>query len=573
MHLGPLPGFAPAQKVKSVFDFAALDNLIAYYDFTNSSKYTFKSGTIVDSIAPSVGSIALDDYATGQEPRYDTTAFNGRGGLSFTAVNQAIRYSTNFTATSTQTIAFVYNMADFGGNNMRFFSFGNSTNRSTSASLLQSTIGRITYQNDQSNASDVVFQTEFDGVVCVVLRYTNASTLDVFINDLNVTDALNPSDVYNTFNRIYLGDTGAGPLDGYFAEFLHTSDALSNAEITALLNYWRKKYIPLQHPLRIIESGQSNAENKFGTYAAAGHKAFISAALMGASDVIHANGATDSSAADKEGTGDSNYWWDNALESKGAAYTGQFANAYLALRAHAAPANWIIWSQGETDANTIGMTYTKAEYKAALLAIFNQMRADIAPDLRVLIEPIGRASTFINTGGWQSVREVQQELAAEHDWIDLGPEKYDLNLVELVHLDQAGYETIATRNANKILSLTGLAPSAGYDGPRVANATYIADNNTISVNIAHDDGTDFAPASGIEGFYVTVSSIAATISSAIRTNATTITLTLSASISSGSTVKLWYAHDAMLGVNPSNLVKDSNDLPLRAIANLTVTQV
>lgn len=66
MHLGPTPGFAPAQKKKTAFDFAALDNVITRFDFTDVSKYTFKSGTVVDSIAALSGSIAFDDYGVGQ---------------------------------------------------------------------------------------------------------------------------------------------------------------------------------------------------------------------------------------------------------------------------------------------------------------------------------------------------------------------------------------------------------------------------------------------------------------------------------------------------------------------------
>jgi hypothetical protein len=76
----------------------------------------------------------------------------------------------------------------------------------------------------------------------------------------------------------------------------------------------------------------------------------------------------------------------------------------------------------------------------------------------------------------------------------------------------------------------------------------------VTVTLVHDDGTDFTPASGIEGFkYFDNGSNPVTISAAVRTNATTITLTLASGIAG----TLYYGYDALLSVNTANLVKDN----------------
>ncbi len=314
-----------------------------------------------------------------------------------------------------------------------------------------------------------------------------------------------------------------------------------------------------------LDAGQSNADNKHNSYSGAGRIAFkaeAETALGG--HVLNVNGATDSSGADKEANA-SNYWWDNATGTKGTAYTVNFQNMLDDL----APVRprWIIWAQGEQDSNIIGGSYTKAEFKTATLAIFNQMRADIGQHLQILVEPIGRHLAHGNTGGMQAVRDVHQELASEYSWITLGAEKFDLSMGDNVHLDQAGYEEICERNARVI------AGQSGALGPMITGASY--SGSSVTVTIAHDGGTDFTPTTAIEGFYVEDDGVSVSITSAVRTDTTTITLTLASAPAGGSDVRLWYGYDDMGSINTANLVKDNstNTLPLRACSNLIVSEV
>ncbi|HRC26917.1 MAG TPA: hypothetical protein PKX87_05750, partial [Alphaproteobacteria bacterium] len=88
---------------------------------------------------------------------------------------------------------------------------------------------------------------------------------------------------------------------------------------------------------------------------------------------------------------------------------------------------------------------------------------------------------------------------------------------------------------------------------------------TVSVTIAHDSGTDLTPSIGIEGFSFFDGTTPIAITSAVRTNATTLTLTLASAPVSG-TRTLYYGYDAMVGLNTANVVRDNSPyaLPLRA---------
>lgn len=277
---------------------------------------------------------------------------------------------------------------------------------------------------------------------------------------------------------------------------------------------------------------------------------------IGSNAVVFVDGSTGGSAAAKT-TNAVDYWWDNALDSVGTSLT----NFYSIVDALGYTPNYVLWGQGEDDSHSIDIDTTAEEYKSATLSALTNMRETYG-NLIVYIQPIGRRATFGNTGGVQAVREKQQELADENSWINLCPETYDQGLNDDVHLDNAGYVTVSTRNSNKMLSDAGYSVTGSVNGP--TGATAVRSGTTVTVTITHDVGTGFTPTSGIEGFVFHDDGVAITINSATGDGVETITLTL-ASEPSG-VEELYYGYDALLGINTANIVRDNSAtaLPLRA---------
>lgn len=266
--------------------------------------------------------------------------------------------------------------------------------------------------------------------------------------------------------------------------------------------------------------------------------------------VTMVSAATGSTAAAKT-SNPAAYWWDLANAARGPALDAFYAtHAASGLRP-----TMILWAQGEEDSAQIPAYTTRAEYKQALLAIFNDMRTQLG-NIPVFIQRIGRRDSFANTGGIQSVREVQQELCAEYPWIISGAEIYDVDLVDGLHPTAAGYGVIAQRMSRKMLDYLGHAVT-GVDGPRMTGAT--RSGTTVTVAISHDGGTDISPASAIEGFrYFDNSNNPVTITSALRADAATITLTLASAVAG----TLYYGYDALLSLNPANVVRDNAAIPM-----------
>lgn len=227
----------------------------------------------------------------------------------------------------------------------------------------------------------------------------------------------------------------------------------------------------------------------------------------------------------------------------------------------------IIWDHGESNTGN-----SVASFKSAYEGIFDDMIAHLSSlgqtGIKICIQPLGRyrlnSSSAHNTN-CSYLRQAQQELAAENSsTICLGPEKSHQPLVDnLVHLTDAGYASQAVLTLRKALDFNGETISGAVDGPTIGTPTL--SGTTVTVPITHTDGTDFTPTSAIGGFQFYDDGTDIAISSAVRTNATTITLTL-ASTPSGTTKELWYAWGSLYNDLGSTLVRDNSAyaMPLRA---------
>lgn len=263
--------------------------------------------------------------------------------------------------------------------------------------------------------------------------------------------------------------------------------------------------------------------------------------------IIFIDGSTSSSAACKT-SNTTNFWWDNATSSAGPALD----TFYQVSENIGVIPTMVLWAQGEEDSHDIGINTTKSEYKQALEAIFNNIRQSYG-DIKIYIQLIGRRTSFTNTGGVQAIRDIQKELIDENIWCYTAAEIYDLELHDSVHLTDAAYMTAATRNSLAILN------QVGATGPVITSA--LRAGTTITVTLVHDNGDAFTPTSNIEGFKFFDDNAEITITNAIQTNNTTITLTL-ASTPTGSVETLYYGYDDIVGITTANIVIDNAAIPI-----------
>lgn len=385
-----------------------------------------------------------------------------------------------------------------------------------------------------------------------------------------VLDAVNTGSTFPSGGTDYIigaqlrGHVGSR-ITGYIAEHIVYNRKLTNDEITQVHLYLANKWGVAQSysgSIVVSGAGQSNMSRKFidaqqGELAIEGEldNFWATASII--------NGATSGSAAIQANGSEDNYWLADDFINFGAAYyTWETSVSGQSI-------SLIIDNQGESDApdlTSVGLpgsttSSEKEGYKTAKIKIYEKMRS-VVGDVPILIEPIGRRVTDLGNEGWQYVREVQRELAQEYDWIFLAPETYDHEMLDNLHRTYAEYSIEGARTGRKAAWLLGRGVSGGLDGPTIT--TVSRTGTTVTVTIAHDAGTNFTPVSAIEGFVFKDSGTDITITSAVRTNATTITLTLN-SVPSG-VEELYYAENTMSGVNVANVVIDNSteSLPLRS---------
>jgi len=263
---------------------------------------------------------------------------------------------------------------------------------------------------------------------------------------------------------------------------------------------------------------------------------------------VFADGATGSSAASKT-TQSTNYWWDLTTSTRGDA----FNNFYSSINDGALKPTAIIWSQGEQDSHQIGSATSRAQYKAALIAIFNDMHESLG-NIPIFIQKIGRRTYFFNTGGMQAVREVQMEIIEENPLVFFGAETFDQPLHDATHLTDTGYEVVAERLAYRVSSFFNNEMNENI-GPYITTLT--RDGLTVDITFDHDGGTNFTPISNIEGFHFYDDATEIFLSDAIQLSPNQIRLILS-SLPTG-IESLYYFYDGELTINTNSLVLDNAD--------------
>lgn len=218
----------------------------------------------------------------------------------------------------------------------------------------------------------------------------------------------------------------------------------------------------------------------------------------------------------------------------------------------------IVFDGAQQDAGArdlLGAAYT--EVYDGILKIVTKIRGIVGSDIPLVIMPtVGRTGTGLYAR-YQYLRELEWDFAENELNTYRGPETFDLEKGDAVHLTAAGYTTSALRSSRKILDVLGETITGGVDGAAITGAVRIG--TAVTVTLAHDTGTNFTPTTGIEGFYyVDGSGTQVAITAAVRASSTTITLTLA----SGVAGTLYNGYGWLQGVDYANLVKDNATIPM-----------
>lgn len=217
----------------------------------------------------------------------------------------------------------------------------------------------------------------------------------------------------------------------------------------------------------------------------------------------------------------------------------------------------IVWNQGQ---GGLGGTVTKARHKAGLVTLHQKIEEILGYEVPFIFEPLSRYSDA------QAIRECYQELDADSNYPRMyqGPEVIDMILLaDNTHPSSAGMYITVPRTMRKVMSVLGNTVTGGVDGPSYVSA--IRSGTTVTFTFAHEDGTDFTPTTGIQGFiYLDGAAADVALSNVNRASATTITMTLA----SGVAGTLYWIYGSSITADITKYARDNstNGLIIRSCA-------
>jgi len=202
----------------------------------------------------------------------------------------------------------------------------------------------------------------------------------------------------------------------------------------------------------------------------------------------------------------------------------------------------IVMHQGETDATN---ATAGAQYKADLATLAASYRADLG-NVPLFMCQLGRSTSAVNEKN-RTDQTVQPIRIAQHD-SDSPPALYlaataiDVDVDSTDHYTKGGYDRLGPRVAAAIAyHYRAAGAPAAYRGPEIASVSYTDTTRTsIDVHLRHRAGTDFSPASDIDGFAVLDGAVAVAVTAAARKDAATLTLSLAQPIAGVGSVRYLY---------------------------------
>lgn len=261
------------------------------------------------------------------------------------------------------------------------------------------------------------------------------------------------------------------------------------------------------------------------------------------------------------------FWWRDEAGHESNEWNA-FISASTGLDSIGGSVEYIVWMQGEQDA--ISELVTSSEYDTGFSDFkLNQIVGEIA-NIPVIVTSLARTSNASNgtDASWQDIKDGQiliRDGISNILFVNLIDMPFAVG--EQIHWDPStGYQVAGGRIAQAILFDLGLVTF--YKAPEIASFS-IASTTSVTVSITHFGGTTFTPTSGLTGFIATDDSGDLPISTAVRTNGTTITLTFTRTING--TITLQYLY----GQNPdvTSIVKDNSSLNLPLLYNSAITEI
>jgi hypothetical protein len=202
----------------------------------------------------------------------------------------------------------------------------------------------------------------------------------------------------------------------------------------------------------------------------------------------------------------------------------------------------IVMHQGETDATN---STPSATYGSELVLLAHNYRVDLG-EVPLFMCQLGRSTTDISAKNrtdatMQAIRVAQHE-ADDPPRIYLAATAIDLDVDATDHYVKPTLDELGRRIAGAIAYRYQAAGAPlAYRGPKIASVAYAdATRTVIDVSLNHRGGTDFAPATGINGFVVLDGGTAVQLASVVRKDAVTIRITLKTAISGAGSVRYLY---------------------------------
>lgn len=306
----------------------------------------------------------------------------------------------------------------------------------------------------------------------------------------------------------------------------------------------------------IAFAGQSNSEGYFAAatvFTNGGERAIIE-------DLNAAWGEVTRNWGINGATGGSSF---TAWEDDGDAPLERFLETVRNFRKAGGVIEALVWDQGESD-----MGFVASVWESRVGAILENLRA-----------ACGSVPVYIVQGGIYRLNTTDtqknncyewkyghQLIAENNSWCKLLPPKMMQPNLDGTHLTDAGYTEQGHIIARFIMDDLGETVSGGVTPPSITSA--VLDGDDVVFTITHGDGTDFTPTTAIAGFEMFDDGVRVDHSAAVRTDATTLTVTLSATPSGTVT----YRYGMGSGVDfsgsnedPANFVRDNStpyNLPL-----------
>lgn len=392
---------------------------------------------------------------------------------------------------------------------------------------------------------------------------------------------------YDTINltRYYFNEGGVNSdttltadnitVDEFYRVYLMCSQNTTNSAYGVLRSakFWNTPLPPTtlikaswlrQDPdLICISAGQSLEDFKYTLDNRLGWKAYVDTSRNYYGDkVAFYNGATGGSAALKSSIGTSNYWV-NDDDPDNLVLDGDAWLTWLEIAERGVRPDIVIIAQGEADAASMTDDTKKEEWKDAWRFIQAGMKqATGNSGIRFYWQGIGLRNTA-SLAGTQRIRQGQFELCQEESNNKMAGFGYDQLTADGTHLVDAGNAVASTRLIRRIADIEGKTVTGSTIGPQITAVS--RSGATVTVTLTHDAGTNFTPTTAIKGFAFFDDSSEIVVSAAVRTDETTITLTL-ASTPSGSVQTLYYIYgtangyiDDLVQADLDAIVHDNSD--------------